>query len=273
LRGLDRFEASVVADSEGANQPSFSPDGRRVGFFARAKLLTASVAGGAATPIADASAHPMGGTWGEDDTIVFAPALSVGLRRVPSSGGTPQQLTLPDEGAGGYAHGRPQFLPGGRSILFTIWGAATANASGNAVLSIDTGKWIRVNPGYWTARYADSGHLLLSGSRGVRAAPFASGSRSPANPQTFVVDEVYSTIAWTDSWFSSSKTGTLAYAPGDFSLGRLAWVERDGRTTLLTEAPVSLVDPALSPDGERSPCRIATVVSGSCIFDEAAGSV
>ena len=83
LRPLDRFEASVVPESEGAQAPFFSPDGRRVGFFARAKLLTAAVAGGPPTPIADASSHPLGGTWGEDDTIVFGPALSVGLLRVP----------------------------------------------------------------------------------------------------------------------------------------------------------------------------------------------
>ena len=251
LRALDRFDASVVADSEGAQQPFFSPDGRRVGFFARAKLLTASVGGGAATPIADASAQPLGGTWSEDDTIVFAPALSVGLRRVPSSGGTTQQLTLPDEGAGGYAHVRPQFLPGGRSILFTIWGAATPDANANAVLSIDTKKWILVNRGLWTARYAESGHLLVSGPRGVRAAPFDAGRPAPANPQTFVVDDVFWRIAWGDSWFSVSKTGTLAYVPGDFSLGRLAWIDRVGRAAVLTETPVSLVDPALSPDGER----------------------
>ena len=256
LRSLDHFEASVVADSEGANQPFLSPDGRRVGFFARGKLFTASVAGGAATPIADASAQPMGGTWGDDDTIVFAPALSTGLRRIPSGGGKLQQLTLPDEGLGGYAHSRPEFLPGSRSLLFTIWGAAAADTSrtshGNAVLSIDTGKWTEINSGtVWTARYADSGHLLLSGTRGIRAASFDGRRPSPANPQTFVTDEVFSTIAWSDSWFSVSRTGTLAYVPGDFSLGRLAWIERDGRASVLTESPVSLVDPALSPDGER----------------------
>ena len=65
-------------------------------------------------------------------------------------------------------------------------------------------------------------------------------------PQTFVVDDVFWRIAWGDSWFSVSKTGTLVYVPGDFSLGRLAWIDRDGRAAVLTETPVSLVDPALS---------------------------
>jgi serine/threonine-protein kinase len=66
-----------------------------------------------------------------------------------------------------------------------------------------------------------------------------------------VVEEVYSTLAWADSWFSVSDDGTLAYVPGDPTLGRLAWVERDGRTTPVSDAVVSLADPSLSPDGER----------------------
>jgi hypothetical protein len=251
LRPLDRFEASVVPESEGAQAPFFSPDGRRVAFFARAKLLTAAVAGGAPTPIADASSHPLGGTWGEDDTIVFGPALSLGLRRVPASGGPIQQLTEPDEAARGYAHGRPQFLPGGRSLLFTIWGASSAGDRGPALLSLEKGTWTHIASGIWSARYSRSGHLLLSGPRGVRAAPFDPGRPQPTNPQTFVVDEVFSTLAWSDSWFSVSDTGTLAYVPGDATLGRLAWVDREGRVSPASDGVVSLSDPSLSPDGER----------------------
>jgi len=251
VRALDRFDTSVVPDSEGAQGPFFSPDGSRVGFFARGKLLTAAIAGGAPTPIADVSATPLGGTWGEDGTIVFCPALSVGLLRVPSSGGKPQQLTQPDEGARGYAHGRPQFIAGGRSLLVNGWGASGAESTGTFVYSPNNGQWIRVASPIWTARYAPSGHLLLSGPRGIRAAPFDDDRPQPTNPQTFVVDEVFSTAAWGDSWFAVSDTGTLVYVPGDYTLGKLAWIERDGRASPLSEQPVSLVDPSLSPDGGR----------------------
>jgi len=249
VRPLDRFEASAVPESEGAQAPFFSPDGSRVGFFARAKLMTAAAAGGAPTPIADASASSLGGTWGDDDTIVYAPALSSGLLRVSSSGGKPQPVTQPDEAVRGYAHGRPHLLPGSRSVLFTAWGAPEVR--GDVVLSLEAGQWTQVTSGIWSARYARSGHLLLSGPRGVRAAPFDPDRPGPTSPQTFVVEEVYSTLAWADSWFSVSDNGTLAYVPGDATLGRLAWVERDGRTTPVSDAVVSLADPSLSPDGER----------------------
>jgi serine/threonine-protein kinase len=251
LRPLDRFESIAVPESDGGQQPFFSPDGSRVGFFARGKLLTASVAGGAPTPIADSSAHPLGATWGEDDAIVFAPVLSSGLVRVPSSGGALQQLTTPDEGTGGYAHGRPQLLPGGKSVLFTIWGGANATDRGPALLSLEKKTWTHVAGGIWSARYVRSGHLLLSGPRGVRATPFDPDDAQVVNPQTFVIEQVFSTIAWSDSWFAVSDTGTLLYVPADFLLGTLTWVDREGRMTPASDKPVSLTDPTLNPDSER----------------------
>ena len=235
VRALDRFEASLVPESEGAQAPFFSPDGSRVGFFARSKLMTAAVAGGAPTPIADASAHPLGGTWGEDDTIVFGPVLSAGLLRVPSSGGKPQQLTQPDEAARGYAHGRPHFLPGGRSVLFTIWGAAPRSGETRFCPS-KTGSGLRSRPG--------SGRLVTpapvtSCSRGRaasgprRSTPIVRGRRTPRPSSSTRCSR---RMAWSDSWFSVSDTGTLVYVPGDVTLGRLAWVERDGRVTPVSDS-------------------------------------
>src|SRR5450432_156408 len=134
VRALDRYDPTVIPDSEGAQQPFFSPDGNRVGFFARGKLMTAAVSGGAPAAIADASSQPFGGTWGEDDTIVFVPSLMTGLLRISSSGDKPRNLTEPDDAAGGYGHVWPQFLPGGRSLLFTIWGGTNSAAKGAALL-------------------------------------------------------------------------------------------------------------------------------------------
>jgi len=42
----------------------------------------------------------LGGTWLDDDTIVFGSCASSGLRRVPATGGVPQAVTKVDAGAG-----------------------------------------------------------------------------------------------------------------------------------------------------------------------------
>jgi serine/threonine-protein kinase len=256
VRALDRIEASVVPGSEDARQPFFSPDGSRVGFFAGGRLLTASLSGGTPTAITDAGFQTFGATWGEDDTIVFVPTLVSGLLRIPSSGGKPQKLTEPDEAGRGYAHVWPRFLPGGRSVLYTIWGGSSEDIGGGGLLALGTGTSATrltqepVTQGFaGSVSYARSGHLLVSGSGGVTAASFDPDHPQATRARTPVLDDVYSPVIDANSWFSVSDTGTLAYVPGDPNLGTLVWVDRQGVATEVSDKPASVADATLSPDG------------------------
>jgi serine/threonine-protein kinase len=256
VRPLDRFEASVVPGSEDARAPFFSPDGSRVAFFAGAKLLTASLAGGVPTAIADAGFAAFGATWGEDDTIVYVPSLGSGLLRIPSSGGKPERLTEPDGAGRGYAHVWPRFLPGGRSVLYTIWGGESEQ--GGALFSLGTGtsatgltKVLATQGFAGTVSYARSGHLLESGRGAVSAAPFDPEHPQATRTRTPVLDDVYMTTVDNNSWLSVSDTGTLAYVPGDANLGTFVWVDRQGVTTEAADKPASVADLTLSPDGTR----------------------
>jgi serine/threonine protein kinase len=141
LRDLNSFAARAVAGSNGAKQPFFSPDGKWVAFFAQGQLQKVEVAGGTPIRIVEAT-YAVGGTWNEDKTIIYTASLGSGLLRIPASGGTPETLTKPDGAAKGYAHVFPQALPGGRRVLFTVWG----QTQGGAVLSLDSGRWEIVLP-------------------------------------------------------------------------------------------------------------------------------
>ena len=251
LRALDRLESDAVQGSEGARQPFFSPDGGRVGFFARGKLLTASVSGGAPTAIADASYYSNGASWGDDDTIVFVPSLGSGLMRVPSFGGTPDQLTKPDEAGAGYAHTWPQIFASGHLVLFTTWGGANAGAAGTNVLDLETRKSTPISPSTWSVRYSASGHLLISGPRGVMAAPYDPLHPQVTRAQTFVIDDVAYDTSSSNSWFSVSDNGTLVYAPALSNLSTFAWVDRKGGVTPIDVKAARFRDPSVSPDGAR----------------------
>src|SRR6476469_7710930 len=85
IRRLDRIDVAAIRNSEGAAAP----------FFSRGRLYKARVATGVSEPIADAPAA-LGGTWNEDDTIVFASRWTGGLAMVPASGGPVHDLTTPD---------------------------------------------------------------------------------------------------------------------------------------------------------------------------------
>ena len=69
--------ATVLAGTDDADDPFFSPDGQWIGYFARGKLFKISVAGGASVALADVQID-RGGAWGEDDVITFAPAPTPG---------------------------------------------------------------------------------------------------------------------------------------------------------------------------------------------------
>ena len=139
LRAMDGLEAKPVPGTEGAVWPFFSPDGQGLGFFAGKELKKASVSGGSALPLVDASL-PSGASWSSQGMIAFS-AQSLkpeALWQVPDEGGAPQPLTRLEKGELG--HGAPDFLPGGKAVLFAAAGQVF-------VQSVRTGERRKLIPG------------------------------------------------------------------------------------------------------------------------------
>ena len=122
-RTLDELAANVLPGTEGAMNPFFSPDGQWVGFFAAGKLKKISIAGGATIELADAP-NGRGGSWGDDDHIVFMPDFYQGIWRIPAAGGEAVRLTTPINRTG--THRWPQVLPGSKAFIYTSNPAVTA---------------------------------------------------------------------------------------------------------------------------------------------------
>ena len=258
LRELNSFEARAVAGSSGARQPFFSPDGKWVAFFAQGQLYKAEVTGGTPVRLAEAS-YPFGGTWNDDNTIIYAVSLGSGLLRIPASSGTPESLTKPDGAAQGYAHVFPQALPGGRSVLFSIWG----QSQGSAVLSLDSRRWDLVLPerGFAVATFAATGGsggrlLIVDEAAGIRAAPFDVAHPAATSADTSVLANVYYEVE-TESlgWLAVSNTGTAVYATGNPARTSLVWVDREGKIEPLGKDQDAYREAVLSPDGVRAVVR------------------
>jgi eukaryotic-like serine/threonine-protein kinase len=258
LRDLNEFQARVVAGSSGARQPFFSPDGKWVAFFAQGQLQKAEVAGGGAIRVVEA-AYPFGGTWSEDNTIIYAASLGSGLLRISASGGTPESLTRPDGATKGYAHVFPRALPGGRSVLFTIWG----QAQGGALLSLDSGGWEMVLPTtkIGSAIFApvggSSGRLLLADQvADIRAAPFDPARPARTSADTSVLSGVHFDVdTETQGWLAVSTAGTAVYAPGNPAKTSLIWVDREGKVESVSSDQDAYREVSLSPDGTRAVIR------------------
>ena len=239
-------------------QPFFSPDGKWVAFFAQGQLQKAEVAGGAPIRLAEA-AYPFGGTWNEDNTIIYAASLGSGLLRIPASGGAPESQTKPDSAAKGYAHVFPQALPGGRSVLFEIWG----QTRGNAVLSLDSHRWEMVLPetsfafGFFAPTHGSTGRLLVvDQSASMMAAPFDAAHPARVSADTTVLSNVYWDLeneSW--GWLAVSNTRTAVYAPGNPAKTSPVWVDREGKIESLGKDQGLYREVSLSPDGTKAVVR------------------
>ena len=195
-----------------------------------------------------------GATWGPDDTIVFAQNSGGGLLQVSASGGTPKDLTQLDSAKGESSHRWPEFLPGGKAVVFAA-GVNSANFTDNslAIVRLDTGKRHDLFRGAGNPRYVSSGHIVYVQRGTLMAVPFDAGRLEVSGSPSPVGGTVLQNIVTGAAQYAVSSRGWLAYAPGS-PLGpstRLVFVDRKGAVEALKAPAQNYGDPHLSPEGKR----------------------
>jgi Tol biopolymer transport system component len=248
VRPLDALTAQVVAGTEGASYPFWSPDSRSVGFFAANKLMRIDLAGGLPRTLA-AVVGGRGATWGSGDVIVFAPATSGrGLYRVSASGGPVTEVTSLQRPRQ-TSHWVPQFLPDSRRFLF--WVKGTPDARGIYLGSLDSPEITRVAEADSVGLYTQ-GWLLFVRQTALVARRFDLSRGTVTGDAVTVADSVAIDSA-NGGAFSISSTGVVAYRAGGANQRQLIWFDRSGKEL----GPFSTADenlpltPTLSPDGRR----------------------
>src|SRR5216683_2131271 len=251
LRALDRLEATPIPGTEGGVSPFFSPDGQWVGFFAGGTLNKVLVNGGAAVTLVDAT-FPHGASWGPQGTIAFAPQNVSVLEQVPDGGGTPQPLIRFEKGDVSLRW--PEFLPGGKAVLFAVGSSAInfTNAQVSAQ-SVGTGERRNLIKGGTQPHYAPSGHLVYAQGGSLMAVAFDPQRLTASGTAIPVVDGVLQTPVSGAAQYSFSATGSLVYVPGGVqsAQNRLVWVSRNGAEQPLAAPMRAYQFPRLSRDGRR----------------------
>ena len=245
LRPLDSLTARPMAGTDGAIYPFWSPDNTSIGFFAAGKLQRMNVAGGPATPLADAPAG-RGGTWSPNGVIVFAPSIYSGLHQVAASGGDVRPATR-------FASGTPTqkfpcFLPDGRHFLYL------SGAGGRDQQSIRLGSLDSLDDSRTLLTSADGSAMYGQGQlwfvRGTTlvARPFDdrrfafTGEEVPAAERILRANPLQSWV------FSVSTNGVLAYASAGANLQTLTWVNRAGQPLGTLGEPSEIGGVHISPD-------------------------
>jgi serine/threonine protein kinase/Tol biopolymer transport system component len=246
-RLLEHAQPTLLAGTENAQDPFFSPNGEWVGFFGDNKLKRVSVKGGSPVILCEAP-NDRGASWADDDTIIMAPHIYGGLFRVSAGGGTPQPLTSLQEGE--VAHAWPQILPGGQMVLFTGGTFVSPNIQ---VFSLATSQTkVVAGPGYH-GRYLPSRHVVYVHQSTLFAVPFDIESLEPRGVPVPLLDDVADDAGDRTAHFNFAQNGTLVYLSGKAvtSARTIAWMERSGKTEPLLDTPGRYSYLSPSPDGKR----------------------
>ncbi|MGH9255893.1 MAG: protein kinase domain-containing protein [Vicinamibacterales bacterium] len=244
IRSLDSLDAQVLAGTEGGEAAFWSPDSRFIGFFAQGKLKKVDVSGGPPLTLCDAPSAT-GGSWNGNGIIVFDGPT--GLFQVSASGGQPAALTTVDVSRQEIGHRWPEFLPGGRNLLFWV-------QPGNVIRvgSLDSEETRNLLTADSKAQYAAPGYLLFVRQGTLMAQPF-DASRVELTGDPFPVAEGISFNAATGvSAFSVSENGVLTYRVVPPAATNVTWFDRSGKRLQSIGEPGDYRDVSLSPDGARA---------------------
>jgi serine/threonine-protein kinase len=239
-------EGAPLAEFDRASFPFFSPDSAWLAFFAGGELRKVSVRGGAPQALARANAS-RGGSWGDDNRIVFAPSFRSPLLRVSADGGNTETLTRLDADLDESGHRRPHVLPGSRAVIFTA--ERSPRESAVVVASLDTGERRLTIEGAEVGRYVSTGHLVYAQEGRLLAMRFDVGglaAAGPAVPFFNIGPPSNDSMA-----FEGTDAGLLAYRSGSPGRSALVWVDRAGVVTPFARSLQGFAHPRVSPDGGR----------------------
>ena len=221
---------------------------------------------------------PRGGTWTDDDSIIFSPSPSGGttLLRVSASGGTPAVFSPLSTGA--VSQRWPQALPGARGVLFSESASAARWDAANLVvvpLSGGTPKVVvrsayygRYVPGVRSEgglgrrilgavglaspKQSEGGHLVYMNQDTLFAVRFDLDRLEAVGQAVPALEGIAGSINSGGVQMAVSSDGTLVYVPGTTAMSArsIDWLTRDGEAAPLRTAEADWANPRFSPDGQ-----------------------
>jgi Tol biopolymer transport system component len=252
LLRTDQVTARPIPGTGGRpQQPLFSPDGEWVLFEEGGKEMKVRLDGGAPVNIGD-NANANGADWTAADDIIYgASGATHGLSVIHATGGGRTALTQPDSANGVDSHLWPIVAPDGQTVAFVLWKGAL-NASELELTTLKDGK---VTPlglkGIRPLAFLD-GFLVYAQFDGAVMAVEIDLRRLRAVGRPIQVhDRVHVELANNgNSYVFVSRGGATVIGVGSTS-SRLAWLDRDGRVTPITNESKAFFEPTIAPGAGR----------------------
>jgi len=257
LRALESSDMHMIAGSEGATYPFWSPDSNSVAFFAEGKLKrfdlsTSSVMTLCAVP------EGRGGAWSTNGVILFG-ARADSLFRVDAAGGKAIRLTTLDPKLQETSHRWPQFLPDQKQFLYV----SQAPTNPPAHMMVASLKSPQGKPLAEDVRYGifSEGYLFYMQENDLLARRFDPDRLELSGDSTVLARQVQNDPQFNFGAFSVAPS-VVTYQTGAVAAGtRLVEVDRAGKQQILWKETGLLQNIALSPNGD--PIAADVGLSGS----------
>jgi serine/threonine protein kinase len=253
VRPLDGATARLLAGTEEAAYPFWSPDSKSLAFSTLGRLKRVDLAGGSPSIICRATGLALGGAWTSDGHIVFG-TLSSGLWQVAATGGAPVPLTTLDTSRGENTHRWPQTLPGGR-FLYQVLSGKPETSGIYAASFARPAERIRLLPAETNVVYAPGGdgkdYLLWLRGGALIAQEFSPSTLQFAGEPRLVAEPVTSIGSLGSANVAASAGGVLLYGASN-AMSQFTWFDRAGKPAGVVGEPGEYSSGLrLSPDVRR----------------------
>ena len=259
VRDLDSDEVRALPGTETAESPFWSPDGRFLVFFSRAKLRRIELSTGSVEVLGDAELG-RGGSWGSNGDILFTPKSIGTIYRISAAGGQPEPATRLEPGE--VLHRWPYMLPDGRRFLVFVR-TDKAESTGIYLASLDKpGHKLLVKNGATGLFLAPDILLFVRGEALLAQRLDLDRGELRGDPETVTRPVMRADVAFYRDLFSVSREGIVVFRPGSASR-RLVWMDRRG-TLLKAVGPTgAIMNVSLSPDNRTAGFTLRQVETGT----------
>ncbi|TNF70563.1 MAG: serine/threonine-protein kinase [Acidobacteria bacterium] len=251
VRDFSDFEAVQLPDTEGAQYPFWSPDGRFVGFVRSDRVWRVDLNQGSTVSIGSIPPGSMtgsgAGVWGSDGRILIAGSHQAGLFSISELGGEASILVpLNEETEADFHH--VAYLPESKGLIVSVHGQA--NTGFTLELITETERRVLFGgAGYVVGSpiYSPTGHLLFERwdtSPGIWALPFSLDQLEVDGPPFLAVPDARTP--------SLARDGTLLYLrEGLWDTRKIGWVEPSGDVEWVLDETGPYGGVCLSPDASK----------------------
>ncbi len=265
VRPFDTGISRLLAGTEGAAFPFWSPDGKSIGFFTGKSLLRVDLEGGAPLTICDVTSG-RGGAWTDDGRILFG-SLGPGLFQVSASGGTASLLIASDRSRFGAFYFWPQMLRDGK-FLYLSRGDRAESSSVFASSLAKPSERVRLLTTETNVLYgsgADGSEYLLWLRGGTLVAQAFDSVALKLKGEPHPLAESVAQVGISGQMdLATSASGLLLYGtPGTMS--QFTWFDRTGKPQGAVGEPGGHHPFRLSPDG-RTIAAMREKPSGSDVW-------